>query len=636
MSAIAGVVRLDGAPIARGIVEGMTAAMSARGPDGAGHWRGGSAALGHNMLRTTPESLAEAQPLANDDASVVLVMDGRVDNREELRAQLRGRAVLRDATDVELVLRAYEAWGDDCPDRIVGEFVFVVWDSRTRTIFGARDAVGTRHFYYHAGEAGFAFASEIRGVLASGLVEPRLNEQRLMDYLVVEFDRDDEVGTFYQEIFRLPAGHAVRAGASGVRTWRYWDPADLPESRYASMDECAEAFRTQLRIAVECRLRSNGRVGAMLSGGLDSSSIVAVIRKDLRHCLDEPLKTYSVVLEDRERCEDWKGIGHMLSGGWLEPTVMDASVARKVGLDCVDAIENLDEPFALAGAFTYTLLYEAARRDGCRVLLDGIAGDLLFHSYGRSLARPLRVARHVPAILAAGRRHRVEGGIRPVARAWIAGATPGPVRGIYRKLRPASPSIDGLELLRPCVASRFLENKMQNRALRHAAGTSEQADHARNFTSGTISFAHEMIGGSALACGVEPASPFSDRRMVEFAVAMPLEAKLFAGWYKLTLRRAMAGVLPEEVRWRTNMGPHPGWDFYRQLFAVSARAAPTFWNLPALQGRLEAWVDPHSLARAWERHSSSGDHASGLQIFSLAVLKRWLETHFDRRIALTH
>ena len=199
MSAIAGIVHFDGAPVAPGLIEKMTSAMAQRGPDGIDHRVQGSVALGQCMLRTTPESLEEHQPLGNEDGRLVLVMDGRVDNFEELRRELLARgALLRDRSDAELVLRAYEAWGEDCPDRIIGEFVFFIWDARRQCLFGARDAAGTRHFYYHAGKGWFAFASEIKGLLALGRIEPRLNESRLLDYLVEEFDRDDEIGTFYQ------------------------------------------------------------------------------------------------------------------------------------------------------------------------------------------------------------------------------------------------------------------------------------------------------------------------------------------------------------------------------------------------------------------------------------------------------
>lgn len=158
--------------------------------------------------------------------------------------------------------------GAQCPDRIIGEFAFFIWDERRRSLFGARDAAGTRHFYYHAGRGWFGFASEIKGLLATGLIAARLNESRVLDYLVEAYDRDDQIGTFYQDIVRLPAGHAIEVSAQGVKTWRYWEPGNLPVNKFSSLEECAEAFLDQMRVAVKCRLRSNGPVGAMLSGGL--------------------------------------------------------------------------------------------------------------------------------------------------------------------------------------------------------------------------------------------------------------------------------------------------------------------------------------------------------------------------------
>ena len=348
MSGIAGIIRFDGAPVEPGLVEKMTSAMPYRGPDGLNHWVKGPVALGQCLLRTTPESLEETQPLTNGDESLVLVMDGRVDNREDLRRELLGRgAVLRTRADAELVLRAYEIWGETCPDRIIGEYVFFVWDARQRRLFGARDAAGTRHFFYHSGNGWFAFASEIKGLLATGLIEPRLNESRLLDYIVVEFDRDDQVGTFYQDIHRLPAGHAMTVTARGANVWRCWNPGDLPVLHFSSLDDCAEGFLEQFRTAVKCRLRSSGPVGAMLSGGLDSSSIVGLISKEFRAELQQPLKTFSLIREDRENCPDWESIQAMLKDDWIDPAIITSARAGEIAQSYLENIRTADEPFAL-------------------------------------------------------------------------------------------------------------------------------------------------------------------------------------------------------------------------------------------------------------------------------------------------
>ena len=633
MSGIAGIVRFDGVPLESDLIGKMTAAMAHRGPDGIEHWQRNHLALGHCMFRTTPESLAEHQPHANEDASLVLVMDGRVDNAEELRRELLARgALLRDRSDAELVLRAYEAWGEKSTERIIGEFVFFIWDSRHQRLFGARDAAGTRHFYYCAGKGWFGFASEIKGLLATGLIEARLNESRVFDYLVPEFDRDDEVGTFYQGINRIPAGHAMAVTAHGSRTWRYWEPGNLPPMHFKSLDECAEAFREQFRIAVKCRLRSIGPVGAMLSGGLDSSSIVGLICKEFRGDLQQPLKTFSLVREDRENCKDWQHIQEMLKAGWIERTIIDSSIAGDVFGSCLDSIANTDEPFALSHGLTYSLVYEAARENGCRVVLDGIAGDLLFYSLDRSLdiiLRKMMLAR-VPEIYIAYGRHGIENRLPTTIRRALAAIAPEGARAAYRKLRErnAKPA-EGLALLQREITSRWLEEKHARRreAAIHAKQGSDQSIHAHNFTSGLLSFAHEVYGQIAFSKGVEPRSPLSDRRMLEFAVRMPVEAKLATPRYKNFLRTSMADSLPPAVTWRQDLGNHPGWRFFERLTSGIAQDAPEVWDVSLVEKTLGRWVDREHLHRQWRNYEENAGYETGYDLFVLVMLAQWLGVH---------
>ena len=606
MSGIAGLIRFDGAPIEPGLISKMTTAMAHRGPDAITHWERRNATLGHCMLHTTPEAMEENQPLTNEDESLVLVMDGRVDNQEELRRDLLGRgAVLRDRTDAELVLRAYEVWGPQCPDRIIGEFAFFVWDERRRTLFGARDAAGTRHFYYHSGQGWLGFASEIKGLLATGLIAARLNESRLLDYLVEEFDRDDQIGTFYQDIVRLPAGYAIEVSVHGVKTWRYWEPGNLPVNRFASQEEYAEAFLNQMRIAVKCRLRSNGPVGAMLSGGLDSSSIVGLIRKEFRGDLQQPLKTISLIREDRENCKDWQHIQEMLKEGWIDPVTLTSAAGGENGKARLDNIAGIDEPFALSHGLTYAMVYEAGQQQGCRVVLDGMAGDLLFYGVNRSLDNILRrkMLSRLPDVFAAFGRHGFENPTRTVMIRSLAAVTPPGVRAVYRRLRERRRVLrDDLALLHrdkviPWLAEKRRQARQEEAAIKPG---SDQAAHARSFTSGLLSFAHEVYGQLAFASGVEPRSPFSDRRIIEFAIQMPVAAKLGVPWYKNLLREATAEVLPETVCRRCDVGSHPGWKTYESLISETAKSRPEIWNPEYLSGRLNPWVDHERLFRGWK------------------------------------
>ena len=631
MSGIAGIIRFDGAPVEPGLVEKMTAAMPYRGPDGINHWVKGPVALGQCMLRTTPESLEETQPLTNEDESLVLVMDGRVDNWEELRRELLGRgALLRTRSDAELVLRAYEVWGEACPDRIIGEYAFFLWDARQQRLFGARDAPGTRHFYYHRGNGWFGFASEIKGLLALGLIEPRLNEERLLDYLVEEFDRDDQVGTFYQDIHRMPAGHAMTVTARGVNSWRYWNPGNLPALHFASLDDCAEAFLEQLRVAVRCRLRSIGPVGAMLSGGLDSSSIVGLVSKEFRSAFAQPLKTFSLVRDDRENCPDWNSIQAMLKDDWLDPSVIDSARASEVSQSYLERPRTTDEPFAFTHGFTYDLVYQAAGKAGCRVVLDGMAGDLLFYGFTRSMSALLgrKAYTRLPGMLAAYRRHGIDGRITDFARPLAASVAPEGVRAVYRRIRDRREVRRGdLKQLHRETARRYLSLKrsQRNAAAGHRSDN-DQVAHARMFTSGLLSFGHEVYGQLALSKGVEPRSPFSDRRMIEFAIQMPVEAKLAMPWYKQLLRKGMAGILPEDVRWRTDIGGHPGWRFYERLIDGSAQTDAPIWNSDRLPGHLSPWIDAANLKQGPGIFAPGNEYDEKFKLFRLAVLAQWLST----------
>ena len=177
MSGIAGIFNLDGRPVDRELLGRMTDVIAYRGPDRGGIWSDGPVGLGHRMLCTTPESLRETQPLRDERADLCLVLDGRVDNRDELRGALLARGARpRDDTDAELVLRAYEVWGEECPKHIIGDFAFAVWDGRRRQLFCARDAIGVRPFFYHLNGQTFMFGTEVRQFFEDPTVRRRPNE----------------------------------------------------------------------------------------------------------------------------------------------------------------------------------------------------------------------------------------------------------------------------------------------------------------------------------------------------------------------------------------------------------------------------------------------------------------------------
>ena len=374
MSGIAGIIRFDGGPVAPGLIERMTTAMAFRGPDGIGHWKGDAVALGHCMLRTTPESHEETQPLANEDEGVVLVMDGWLSNWAELRSELMGRgARLRTRADAELVLRAYETWGEDCLDHIDGDFALVVWDKRRRTAFCARDHIGNKPFYYHHDGKTLVFASEIRAVVAALADQPRLNLGMASEFLACHWISRDE--TFWKGVSRLVAAHAMAVEADGPRIHRYWQPDPDRVKPSLREDEWAEQYRELLFDEVKRASRSSGPLACEVSGGLDSSAIFAVADAlSRRGELPAPsLAGYTLLFDDNSEANELayaRAVGSHVGRKIEEipPTVPNLGTSR------AHAKHFLCFPSYPNGTMSNGLRAAASSR-GSRVLLVGIGGD---------------------------------------------------------------------------------------------------------------------------------------------------------------------------------------------------------------------------------------------------------------------
>ncbi len=374
MSGIAGIIRFDGAPIERGLVEKMTTAMSHRGPDGINHWIKGSVALGQCMLRTTPESLEETQPLTSEDQSLVLVMDGRVDNWEELRKELLGRGVvLRSRADAELMLRSYELWGEDCLSHIDGDFALVIWNARRQEVFCARDRVGNKPFNYYWDGKSLYFATELHAILALPGIKQVFNEGLLAEYLANEWYSRDE--TFWKGVMRLMGAHHMTVSASGIKIQKYWQPdlwATLP---YKRDEEYVEHYRTLFADVVRRTSRSHLPIAFEVSGGLDSSALFAMaehLRR--RRQLPAPaISGYTLDYHDdvnANELEYSRAVGQHLGVHVKEipPTQMQLSWYQNWA-------KKYREMPSSPNAVQAIGLRHAAQRDGARVIVAGVGGD---------------------------------------------------------------------------------------------------------------------------------------------------------------------------------------------------------------------------------------------------------------------
>ncbi len=280
MSGIAGILNLDGAPVDRELLERMTASQSFRGPDRQDVWIDGPIGFGHTLARTTDESERERQPCSLG-GRLWITADARVDAREDLRGKLRGHtaANLEEATDPELILHAYEAWGEECLQHLLGDFSFALWDAPRRRLVCAVDHFGVKPFYYARVGNAFVFSNTLDCVRMHPSVSDELNEVAIGDFLLFGYYQDRDI-TVYEDIPRLPPAHFLVVEKGDVRRTRYWTLPEVPELRFKREEEYVERFQELLDKAVVDRLRTS-RVGIFLSGGLDSPLVAATAKRML-------------------------------------------------------------------------------------------------------------------------------------------------------------------------------------------------------------------------------------------------------------------------------------------------------------------------------------------------------------------
>jgi asparagine synthase (glutamine-hydrolysing) len=281
MSGFAGVVRLDGAPVGESLIRRMADALAFRGPDGSGLRIGDGAGLAHTQLVTTDEALRERQT-ATFDGKVWIVGDVRLDARDDLIARLPGvdQAALLGAPDIELVLRAYHAWGSRAVDWLLGDFAFAVWDGGRGELFAARDQMGVRPLYYARVGPTVVFSNTLDCVRIHPGVSSRLNERAVADFLLFDLNQDPAT-TVFADIQRLAPAHTLTATRDALKTTRYWTlPIDEPRF-FRRAGDYVDAFRSLLQTSIDDRLRTR-EVGVFMSGGIDSTSLAAMTNRQMR------------------------------------------------------------------------------------------------------------------------------------------------------------------------------------------------------------------------------------------------------------------------------------------------------------------------------------------------------------------
>ena len=629
MSGIAGLFRRDSGIARRDHIEAMVAALRLRGPDACGAECAGAAGVGHAMLWTTPESLREVLPYTNRAAGLSITSDARVDNREDLIAEL-GLAPVSRITDSELILESYAKWGSQCPTKIIGDFAFAIWDQRLQQVFCARDPMGVKCLYYFASSELFAFGSEIKALLCLREIPRRLNELRVLDYLADLFD--DRAITFYKDIYRLPAASTIIVNRQEVKVKKYWSLDSDRELKLRSDDEYTEAFRDCFTKAVRARTRSAFPVGSALSGGLDSSAVACVARQSSSG--QGPLHTFSLIfpsLPSRTlaQIDERNYIDDVLKLDGFSPHFVRGDETSPLSdVDCVQ--QHLDEAYFEGNLYLHWAMYRSASQQGVRVFLDGFDGDTTVSHGFEYLAdltlglRWYKLRREINLLSSrlgmAPRFVLREYCIKPLCPTWVYTA--------WRRLhgRPA-----GAGIPQTFMGAEFKERLNFEERIKHLVVTKRSCTrtarekHWEMLNFPLYAHALEVADKASAAFNIEARYPFFDRRLIELCLSLPASQKLSQGWSRLILRRAMDGILPESVQWRpskANLSPN----FYLQLLQ---RDRDVMDSVILKDGaELQPYLDLSSVRQAYGEFQANplGLHDKSVRLFAAVNLAVWLRT----------
>lgn len=515
----------------------MMTVQNHRGPDAKGIWTSVSRdiGLGHNRLAILDLSPAGDQPMTSEDRRYVIVFNGEIYNYCQLRNELVALgSQFRTQTDTEVVIEAYRHWGECALDRFRGMFSLAIYDLQEGLLFCARDRIGKKPFVYAQTHGGFAFASEIPALRQLPGVDGGPDHDAIAAMLLHNLRHIPDPHTAYRGIRRLRAGHAMTVRQGQIeRIWRYWTPTPAPGPT------TPRHLRKLLEEAVALRMQADVPVGALLSGGIDSSAIVALMQKQSA----EPIHTYALGLDDRDedlrRARIMAGrLGTVHRAFHFDPDEQWDIMKHLIG--------RHGEPIMLLPLVHTYALCRALREQGIKVVLAGNGADELFYGYTGHL-RTLRVSRLLDRLAP----------LRPMFKplvntrlGWLA-AVPGTRKAAYyHGIAPSEWAHSLTNRAHSCLNNRASEEMRYWGPL----CPSEHFIDESNFVGLMVENPHSVtIAGDlpAMAASVEIRAPFLDQEIVAFALATPVKQKIPDGndsdWLKAILREAVHDLIPDEL-----------------------------------------------------------------------------------------
>jgi asparagine synthase (glutamine-hydrolysing) len=631
MCGIAGILSLDpGRPVRQAPLGAMAAALSHRGPDSEGFHLDRELGLAYRRLSIIDLSDAANQPMSNEDGSLWMVFNGEIYNEPELRREMLARGHrFRSGSDAEVVLHLYEEHGPGCVEVLNGMFAFAIWDARQRQLFAARDHFGVKPFYYAVAGEMLIFASEIKALFATDLIAPDYDRAALSEYLTFQFCLGDT--TLFKAVRKLEPGCWLRAEPGrGVEIRRYWDLDFRVDEHAPPEDECVQRLRVLLDDAVRDQMRADVPVGAHLSGGLDSSSVVALAAKHSR----SPLHTFSGAFrEGPDERPHARAVSEAAGTVHHEVFPTERELVELLPL----LIYHMDEPAAGPGVFPQYCVSKLAR-EHVTVVLGGQGGDEMFGGYTRYLIAYLEECirggidgtqeddRYVVTFESILPNLPQLRGYQPLLQHfWRDGVFNSPEHRYFRLIDRSSAIRDLVLGDLPVGDEGTLFERFH--AIFDPEGSKSYINRMTRFDLKTILPALLHVEDrTSMAVSLESRVPLLDHRVAAFVAALPPKIKYRGGRAKHLFRRAVEPLLPASVTARTDkMGFPVPFTEWTHRSPVREFVHDTLLGSRARQRGL---VDVDRL----ERRIQSEEHY-GRGIWGLLCIELWMQTFIDRPVA---
>ncbi|HEY4694595.1 MAG TPA: asparagine synthase (glutamine-hydrolyzing) [Candidatus Nanoarchaeia archaeon] len=554
MCGISGILSFEKNKIDQRTVKAMANTLRHRGPDDEGFYFDENIGLGFRRLAILDLSSAGHQPM--NRGPFWIIFNGEIYNYLELREELKKKGYqFSSGTDSEVILRAYEEWGEDCVKRFNGMWAFAIWDKSRKKLFVSRDRMGVKPFYYYVDRSRFYFSSEIKALLVNKEIKASPNEGIIYDYLLNgQIDHTNE--TFFEGIKQLPGGHnlVVQIPQGKMEIKKFWDIDPDNKLEGLSDEEYAERFRELFIDSVSLRLRADVPIGTCLSGGLDSSSIVCVVadllKKEKIEQIGEIQKTFTAAYKNAEYDES-AFAGEVVRKARTKDFYTYPS-GEKLYEEIDKIIYHQDEPFSSTSIYAQWNVFRLAKEQGVKVMLDGQGSDELlagytssFSAYYAHLLKSLKFLKLLDELSAFSKNYSNKkflgvSGLSP--KLFLSYLLP---RSLVQSLKTRTKT-------ESVVLEETFSNEYQDR---HLEVNFDPNDSFRNFTylslrKSSLPALLHYEDRDSMAFSIEARVPFLDYRLVEFVFSLPNDQKIKDARTKAVLRNAMHGIIPEKVEGR--------------------------------------------------------------------------------------